>query len=401
MADRQYEAAEAARVEVSPDRAIGRAPVPAARIDFSPDDRRWIAERIEEVLANGRLTLGAYGAQFEEEFARYCGVEHGVAVGSGTAALEIILRALDVAGRDVLVPANTFFATAAAVVHAGGRPVLMDTDPESFGTAPEELERRLTPRTAGAIVVHVGGIVSHRVPELVALAARKGIWLVEDAAHAHGSTLGGARAGAFGVAGAFSFYPTKVMTSGEGGMIVTRDARIAAEARRYRDQGKESFERNAHTRLGYNWRLSEPHAIIGLRHFQRLPGMIAARQRIAGVYDRALRGVGGVRPLAVPRDGTSNYYKYVAVLADGVDRATLKRMLREECAIGLAGEVYEHPLHWQPVFARHAEYPLPASEEVCARHVCLPVFASMTDEEAHRVVEGLREVIGRMEEGCE
>src|SRR5262245_3749151 len=108
------------------DRAIRNAPVPAAKIDFTADDRRWIAERIEEALASGQLTLGRYGAQFEQEFAGYCGVEHGVAVGSGTAALEIILRALDVAGRDVLVPANTFFATAAAVVHAGGRPVLMD-----------------------------------------------------------------------------------------------------------------------------------------------------------------------------------------------------------------------------------------------------------------------------------
>ena len=330
MAERAHGFVTAGSLQVPPDRAIRHAPVPAARIDFSADDRRWIADRIAETLETGQLTLGKYGAQFEEEFARYCGVRHAIAVGSGTAALEIILRSLDVAGRDVLVPANTFFATAAAVVHAGGRPVLMDTDPDSFGTAPEELERRLTPQTAGAIVVHIGGIVSGRMPELVALAARKGIWLVEDAAHAHGSSLAGTRAGAFGIAGAFSFYPTKVMTSGEGGMIVTSDERIAGEARRYRDQGKESFERNAHTRLGYNWRLSEPHAIIGLRHFQRLPAMIAERQRIAALYDAALGRWGRLRPLAVPRDGTSNYYKYIAVLPNGVDRSDLRRQLREE-----------------------------------------------------------------------
>ncbi len=400
MARREQDVA-ARRVQDAPDRAIGLVPVPPAKIDFSAADRRWIAERIEEALGTGQLTLGKYGAQFEHEFARYCGVEHGVAVGSGTAALEIILRVLDVAGRDVLVPANTFFATAAAVVHAGGRPVLMDTDPESFGTAPEELERRLTPRTAGAIVVHIGGIVSRRMPELVALAARAGIWLVEDAAHAHGSSFAGTMAGAFGIASAFSFYPTKVMTSGEGGMIVTRDERIAGEARRYRDQGKESFERNAHTRLGYNWRLSEPHAIIGLRHFQRLPAMIAARQRIAAIYDREFERTRAVRPVAVPRDGASNYYKYIAVLPDGADRTTIKKRLREEHAVGLSGEVYEQPLHRQPVFERHAEYPLPTSEQVCARHVCLPVFASMTDEQAHRVVEGLQAVLGRTEEGCE
>jgi perosamine synthetase len=375
-------------------RVIRPAPVPAAKIDFSADDRRWIADRIVEALETGQLTLGKHGAMFEEEFARYCGARHAVAVGSGTAALEIILRSLDVAGRDVLVPADTFFATAAAVVHAGGRPVLMDTDPDSFGTAPEELERRLTPRTAGVIIVHIGGIVSGRMPELVAVAARKGIWLVEDAAHAHGSSLAGTKAGAFGIAGAFSFYPTKVMTSCERGMIVTSDERIAGEARRYRDQGKESFERNAHTRLGYNWRLSEPHAIIGLRHLQRLPAMIAERQRIAALYDAALACTGWLRPLAVPRGGTSNYYKYIAVLPNGIDRSDLRRRLREEHGVMLAGEVYEQPLHRQPVFEQYAWYPLPASEAVCARHICLPVFASMTNDQGVRVVEALQAALG-------
>jgi perosamine synthetase len=393
MAERPHEVAAGGGGEITSDRAIRGAPVPAARVDFSAEDRRWIAERIEEALTSGQLTLGRYGAQFEQEFSRYCGLEHGVAVGSGTAALEIILRSLDVAGRDVLVPANTFFATAAAVIHAGGRPVLMDTDPESFGTAPEELERRLTPATAGAIVVHIGGVVSRRMPELVAAAARNGIWLVEDAAHAHGSALGDTRAGAFGIASAFSFYPTKVMTAAEGGMIVTKDERIACEARRYRDQGKESFERNAHTRLGYNWRLSEPHAIIGLRHFRRLPELIAARQQIAALYDAALLGLDRLRPLAVPPQGTSNYYKYIAMLPDGIDRRTLKTRLREEYGIALAGEVYEQPLHRQPIFEGYAGQPLPASETVCGHHVCLPVFASMTEDQASRVVEALRRVL--------
>jgi perosamine synthetase len=393
MPERPQEVAGRGGGENTPDRAIRRVSVPAARVDFSAEDRRWIAERIEEILASGQLTLGRYGAEFEQEFARHCRLAHGVAVGSGTAALEIILRSLDVAGRDVLVPANTFFATAAAVIHAGGRPVLMDTDPESFGTAPEELERRVTPGTAGAIVVHIGGLVSRRMPELVATAAHKGIWLVEDAAHAHGSSLGDTMAGAFGIASAFSFYPTKVMTAAEGGMIVTDDERIAGEARRYRDQGKESFERNAHTRLGYNWRLSEPHAIIGLRHFHRLAEMIAGRQRIAALYDAALLHVNTLRPLAIPRQGKSNYYKYIATLADGIDRRALKTRLREEYAIALAGEVYEEPLHRQPVFEDYARYPLPASEAVCGSHICLPIFSSMTDDQASYIVEALRSVL--------
>jgi dTDP-4-amino-4,6-dideoxygalactose transaminase len=368
--------------------------VPAARIDFDAEDRRWIAERIAEVLESGQLTLGAFGRAFEERFAALCGAKHAIAVSSGTCALEIALRALRVEGCDVLVPANTFFATAAAVLHAGARPVFMDTDPESFGTAPEEVERRITPATVGVVVVHVGGVVSRRMPELVEVARRRGIWLVEDAAHAHGSSLGGRSAGTFGAAGAFSFYPTKVVTSAEGGMLVTDDDRIAEEARIHRDQGKASFTRNAHTRLGYNWRLSEPHAIIGLRHLERLPAMLAARRRIAALYDAGLAEMASLAPLAVPAEGVSNYYKYVAVLRRGVDRRALKETLRRDHGVSLAGEVYEEPLQRQPVFERFARERLPASEDVCARHVCLPVFASMTPDQVAQVVDALKRTLG-------
>jgi dTDP-4-amino-4,6-dideoxygalactose transaminase len=367
--------------------------VPAARIEFLPEDREWIAERILEILESGQLTLGKYGAAFEERFAELCGVKHAVAVNSGTAALEISLRALGVEGRDVLVPANTFFATVAAVLHAGGRPVLMDTDPETFGTAPDEVERRITSNTAGMIVVHIGGLISPRMGELQDVARRRGIWLVEDAAHGHGSSFRGTAAGAFGNAGAFSFYPTKVMTSAEGGMITTNEDRIAEEARIYRDQGKASFSRNAHTRLGYNWRLPETNAVIGLRHLERLPAMIEARQRVAALYDSGLKGLDGLRPLEVPPDGVCNYYKYIARLTKEVDRKSLKTEMRETYGVSLAGEVYEEPIQRQPVFERYAVGPLPASEEVCGRHICLPVFSGMTDEQARQVIDALARTI--------
>jgi perosamine synthetase len=387
-----------------------RRTVPAARIQFLPEDRAWIAARIEEVLASGQLTLGKYGAELERRFAALCGTRHAIAVNSGTSALEIILRSLGVAGRDVLVPTNTFFATAAAVVHAGGRPVLVDMDPETFGICPHDVEKALTAKTAGVVAVHIGGLVSPRMGELVELARRKRIWLVEDAAHAHGSSHDGVAAGAFGIAASFSFYPTKVMTSAEGGMIVTSDDRLDAEARIYRDQGKASFTQNAHTRMGYNWRLSEPHAIIGLRHLERLPAMIADRRRIAAIYDAGL-GAGGavdaghqagyqtlrdLRPLAVPAGGVCNYYKYIAVLegSGAGDRAALKRELKERHGVSLAGEVYESPLHAQPVFREYAGAPLPVADDLCARHVCLPVFSGMEDADAEQVLRALGEVLG-------
>src|SRR5438105_3695178 len=153
--------------------------VPAAKIQFLPEDRAWIADRIQEVLSTGQLTLGKYGAEFEQKFAQFCGARHAIAVNSGTSSLEIILRALGVEGKEVLVPTNTFFATAAAVVHAGARPVLVDMDPESFAIRPEDVEQALTPKTTGIVVVHIGGIVSRRIQELQELARRKGLWLVE------------------------------------------------------------------------------------------------------------------------------------------------------------------------------------------------------------------------------
>jgi dTDP-4-amino-4,6-dideoxygalactose transaminase len=368
--------------------------VPAAKIQFLPEDRAWIAERIQEVLGTGQLTLGKYGTEFEQKFAQFCGTQHAIAVNSGTSSLEIILRGLDVEDKDVLVPTNTFFATAAAVVHAGGRPILVDMDPESFAVRPEDLEKKVTPKTVGMIVVHIGGIVSRRMPELQEWAGKKGLWLVEDAAHAHGSSLNGVRAGAFGIASSFSFYPTKVMTSGEGGMIVTSDSRLAEEARIYRDQGKASFTQNAHIRMGYNWRMSEPHAIIGLKHLERLPAMISDRQNIAAVYDRDLSTFRNLTALTVPKGGSCNYYKYIVVLKQHQDRKALKTLLREQYGVSLAGEVYEEPLHKQPVFESYVSGPLPMSEDYCARHLCLPVFSGMEEADAHHVLNALKGVIG-------
>ncbi|MCP5116115.1 MAG: DegT/DnrJ/EryC1/StrS family aminotransferase [bacterium] len=338
------------------------------------------------------LTLGKYGKEFEKSFAEMCGARHAVSVSSGTSALEIGLRALGVEGKDVIVPTNTFFATGAAVVHAGGTPVLVDMDPESFAIRAEHVESALTPNTAGIIVVHIGGVLSAGLPALGELASRKGLWLMEDAAHAHGCSLNGSQAGTFGIAGAFSMYPTKVMTSGEGGMLVTDDDKIAEEALIYRDQGKASFLVNAHTRMGYNWRMSEPHAIIGLRHLERLPQMIADRQRVAALYDEALAGLTELDALNVPAGCVSNYYKYIAVMRERRDRRELKKHLRETYGVSLTGEVYEDPLHKQPVFEKYAPGPLPVSEDLCARHICLPVYAGMENDEARQVIDAIRAV---------
>ncbi len=365
--------------------------VPPIRIDFSTEDKAWIADKITDVLTSGRLTLGVYGEQFESEFAAMHGVKHAVAVNSGTCSLEIIYRALDVKGRDVLVPADTFFATAATVIAAGGNPVLMDTDIVTLSTTASEVEKRITKNTAAVTIVHCAGLMTSEMPAIVALCKARGIPLVEDAAHAHASTLNGQYAGSFGIAGSFSFYPTKVMTSAEGGMITTDDERIATEARIYRDQGKASFHQNSHIRLGYNWRMSEPCAIIGLRHLQHLKEMVSGRRRAAALYFDALSAENcGLTLIHEPKGNIANFYKFAAYLPEGCDRAQLKAWMKEEQDVIFAGEAYEFALQQHPVFHHLDTGDLPNSLYACGRQVCLPMFASMTDLDINRVVDGLK-----------
>lgn len=370
--------------------------VPPAAIYFPDEDRAWILERINECLISGRLTLGEHGAALERAFAEMCGARYAAAVNSGTSALEIILRSLNVQGREVIVPTNTFFATPAAVLHAGGRVRFADCDPKTFAIDVQGLRRELSPETAAVVVVHIGGMITPQISEITEVCQSAGIPLVEDAAHAHGSTLAGRPAGSLGRAAAFSFYPTKVMTSGEGGIITTDDEALYKEALIYRDQGKEGFTTNYHVRLGQNWRMSEPHAIIGLAQLRRLGEFIQRRQEVAAEYDAGLSRIGPVITPVKPAAGSiCNYYKYIAMLG-GVDRSALKKIMREKYDIGLSGEVYDTPCHLQPVFADVATGPLPQAEHLCANHVCLPVSAKMTKEDARYVLESLEPAIDEL-----
>jgi len=370
--------------------------VPPIKLYFSLEDIRQVKRDVEKILKSGMLTMGEYTQRFEREYARFCGVKHAVAVNSGTSALEIVLRATGLRnGDEVLVPTNTFSATAAAVVFAGGRPIFTDVNPETLALNAKYVKKSLTPKTKATIIVHVGGFVSPETDEIGEICKKNEILLIEDAAHAHGSTINRHLAGSLGVAGCFSFYPTKVMTTGEGGMITTNDAQIADEARILRDQGKESFQSNTIVRLGYNWRMPEISAAIGLVQMRRLPEMIAKRIKIAQYYDRQLNALDGIRPLKNYPNVGPNYYKYIAFLNSGIDRGDFKRKLAEK-GVKCGGEVYWPPLHLQPIYqkllgTRVGDFPV--AEDVCRRMVCLPMYSQMTQDEAQYVIEKVTEVL--------
>ena len=366
--------------------------VPAARVVFDPADRAEIAELVSQSLATGALTLGPLTRRFEADFAARHDAAHAVAVASGTAAIEIALRSIGVDGADVVVPANTFYATAGAAVHAGARPVFADVSAATLALSAESLAAALTPDTRAVVLVHIAGIISPEVDAIRALCDERGVVLVEDAAHAHGSSFDGRHAGSWGAAAAFSFYPTKVMTAGEGGMILTADPHLRDEALIYRDQGKAGFIGNDHVRMGHAWRMSELHAAVGVVHLRRLDAAIATRRAAARRYDAGLAGLPGLEIVAEPAGCTGNYYKYVVLLPEGVDRSQFKKQLKEETGVSLSGEVYTTPLHLQPVFARYADRDLPVAEDVCARQVCLPVHSDMTEAEADHVIESFARV---------
>lgn len=357
------------------------------RVRFSAEEIDEFVARARSILSAGALVPGATNAEFEGLFAELVGVGHATAVASGTAALEIALRCLDLSGRVVLVPANTNYATAEAVVRAGCRPVLYDSDlyPDLHS-----IEEACTPEVGGLVVVHIGGYLAAGLPEIGHFCARRGIRLVEDASHAHGSTWRGRAAGTFGDAAAFSMFATKVVTTAEGGILVTDDAEVAALSRRYRDQGKA--DDGVHNIVfGSAWRMSELHAALGVVQMRQLAGVL---ERVNAIVTRYVTEI--THPLVeVPYDPDVRYsgHKFIVTVAGG-GREGLRGHLLEH-GIRPAKGVYEVPVQHQPALDLPAGPGYPRAERFAASHLCLPMWKGLSDAEVDRVADAVNRWPGR------
>lgn len=361
--------------------------IPPTRYYFPPESIDFILENFHNLLENGEfLTMGKHCEDFERKFAEYVGSRYAVSVSSGTAALEIIFRALCVKGYDVVVPTNTFAATVFALLRAGGRPIFVDCASD-LTVDPDDVRKKITTRTRAVVTVHIGGLVSPYTHELKDVCDSKGIYFIEDAAHAHGSALDNKKAGTFGVAASFSFFPTKVMTTGEGGMITTNDEEVYRKALLLRDQAKVEG-RNYHEEIGYNWRMTEFQALMGITQLENLERFIEKRNKIARTYDVELEKISSLSSLKIPNNVRHNFYKYIAFL-EHYNQDELRRKLKAKYGISLGGYVYETPCHLQPVFKEYSQGGLPMSEDLCRRHICLPVYYTMTDDETMYVVNSL------------
>ena len=374
--------------------------IPLIRIKYTNEEIKFIQNGVKDILESGYLTMGSKVKEFEQEFSDFIDIKHAVAVNSGTSALEIPLRALGVANKTVIIPNITFMATPLAAIHAGAKIVFVDVMPENLSIDPDDLRRKITSDTVGVIIVHIGGIISSYLLEIEKICQENGLFLIEDAAHAHGSSIKGKKAGTLGICGSFSFYPTKVLNTAEGGMITTDDKTIFEKSLIFREHGKKDHNFNTHTELGYNWRFSELHALLGLQQMKIVNDIISKRQQIARFYDEKLNQVNGITLVKIPDYIECSYYKYIIYLDKKYNRNEIKNRLKKEYNISLPGEVYAEDCHNQPVFKKYPELVLnktdehfPGAKFVSDRQICLPLYPSLTNDELMYIVDSLKSVL--------
>jgi perosamine synthetase len=344
-------------------------------------------EAVREVLTSGVLTGGPQNAEFEREFADRHGAAHGVTFASGTAALAAMLLAEGIGtGDEVIVPSMTFVSTATCVRHVGATPVFADIDPRSFNLDPGEIAGLITSNTRAVLTVHYAGQPGE-LDQLQKTCADHGLLLLEDAAQAAGAAFRGTPVGTFGKSAMFSFTPTKNITTGEGGMVLTADAETADRLRLLRNHGQP--RRYEHVLIGYNWRLTEMQAAIGRAQLRKLDAILMRKRANADWMSRRLEHVPGITPPYQLPHATSPHMLYTCLVAGDRD-VVLEHLART----GIEARVYFPPVHLQPIFAgQHRR--LPVTEAVAARMISIPMHSRLTPGELSRIGDAMEEAVSR------
>jgi perosamine synthetase len=351
---------------------------------------------VEDAVRTGWISSeGRYIAEFERRWAEYCGVKHGIAVCNGTAALAVAIEALALPrGSEVILPSFTIVSCVQAVIDAGHRPVLVDCEPDTWCMAVDQVAAKITPRTRAVMPVHIYGHMVDMDP-LMDLARRHGLAVVEDAAEVHGARYRDRRAGGIGTLGCFSFYANKIITTGEGGMVVTDDDALAERARSLRNLCFRRDRRFFHTALGHNYRMTNLQAAIGLAQVERIEEHLARKRRIGALYTERLRGISGLR-LPVERPDTTNvYWVYGAVLDESIpyDAVAFAARLR---ARGVDTRPFFLGLHEQPALHDLGLFVgerYPVTEQIARRGLYLPSGLTLTEAQIDAVASAVRECL--------
>jgi perosamine synthetase len=367
----------------------------------------WLGEEEAEAAAaavrSGWVAQGPRVAEFERAFAAEVGAAHGIAVSSGTTALHLGLVVLGVGpGDEVVVPSLSFIATANVARYVGAIPVFADIDPVTGNLTPETIEAALTPRTRAVILVHQGGVPADLEP-IRALCQRRNVALLEDSACAAGTRYRGRPVGAGAQVAAWSFHPRKLLTTGEGGMVTTDDAEWAARMRRLREHGMNVSAADRHAsdkpvleaylETGFNYRMTDIQAAVGLVQLTKLAATIVERRRLAARYQQELAGVPGLTPVRDPEYGETNYQSFWVRLADSfpVSRDDLLAAMADA---GVSARRGIMAAHLEPAYADALVPPLPGTEELSLKSLILPVFHGMTTAQQDRVLAVLKAAAG-------
>ena len=355
--------------------------IPLAR----PNITQAEIDAVVSVLRTPHLSLGPKLAEFEKAFAEYCGTKEAVACSSGTAGLHLLIRAMEIGpGDEVITTPFSFVASANCALMAGGKPVFVDIDPETWNIDPGLIEGAVTGRTKAIIPVDVFGQVADMDP-ILAVARRHNLGVIEDSAEALGSRYRGKLAGSIGDAGVFGFYPNKQITTGEGGMIVTDRADFARVCRSIRNQGRETNGGwLAHPRLGYNYRISDINCALGIAQLGRIDEMIAARRCVQSLYRQRLADEPRVQLQRVHPEVDVSWFVFVVRLSDEYDQGDRDRILRELDARGIGCSNYFAPIHLQPFYVERFGYKpgdFPVCEAIAARTIALPFHHKLAEKD--------------------
>ena len=366
--------------------------IPVNVPDLSGNEKRYLAECIDTGWISSD---GPFVQRLERGVAERVGRKHGISVANGSVALDAAVHALDLApGDEVILPTFTIISCAAAVVRAGAKPVVVDADPVTWTMDVAAVERAVTPRTRAIMTVHIYGLPTD-MGAIDVVARRHGLKVIEDAAEAHGLTCGGRPCGGLGDVSTMSFYANKHVTCGEGGMILTDDDRLAERFRSLRNLCFQPSRRFVHEELGWNLRMGNLQAAVGVAQLERLDAFVARKHRMGARYRERLANVRGIElaPASTPL-GENGYWVFGMVLRDEVpfDAAEVLRRLK---ALGVDGRPFFFPMHQQPVFRKMGLFGgvvCPVAERLAARGFYVPSGLGLTDEQIDRVAEAVAEV---------
>lgn len=354
---------------------------------FTPWLARSARAYVLECLDTGMLSsIGSFVPRFEKSFSAFCRTAHGVAVTNGTHALHLALAAANIGpGDEVIVPALSFVATANAVTYTGARPVFADVDATTWTLDPADVERRLTPRTRALIPVHLYGHPADMDP-LLEIAAARSLIVIEDAAEAHGALYKGRPVGSIGHVGCFSFYGNKIISTGEGGMLVTNDRRLAERSAFLRDQAMLTEPHYYHSAVGFNYRMTNLQAAVGCAQLEDIETILARKRDVAMHYSARLQGASGLSLPVEASWATSVYWMYSVLVEPGFgrDREAIRKGLK---ARGIDTRPFFVPLHLLPPYATGERHPV--TEDVAPRGINLPSGPTLVEADIARVCDAL------------